>query len=92
VHDSGDGQVHFGHVANGMIQGIARGRIHVLLTLHGTLHDSVMRLERLDIVGITFKDFLFDALAQAVFGNRLDDFRAMLLLGINPLHFTFNGK
>jgi hypothetical protein len=69
-----------------MIQGIAsRFGIHGLFTFHCTLHDGMMRLERLDVVGITLEDFFFDSLAQAIFTNRLDNFGTMMLLGINPL-------
>ena len=63
-----------------MIQCIARGGVHGLLGLHGTLHDSMMRLQGLDVLFVIRKDFRLDTLAQAVLADRGDNLTTMIFL------------
>jgi len=84
--------VHFGKIGNGVIQGIASRRIDLLLALHGALHDGVVRFEGLHVLLVTGKDFLLDALTQAVFRHERNDFLGVFLLGKDPARHLVHGE
>ena len=76
--------VHFAHVSDSMVKGVTSSGIHCLFGLHGSLHDTMVSLESLNVISIRCKNLFLDSLAQAVLANRFDDFGAVLFLGIDP--------
>lgn len=76
-----------------MIQGITGRRgVDALFGLHGTLHNGMMRLERLNIVLIGFEDFFFDALTQAILSDGRNNFTRVLFLDVNPADHLIEGE
>lgn len=76
--------VHFAHVGNGMVERIAKGRFHILLALHGRLHDGMVRHESLRVLLGIGKAFLLDALAQAIISNSTNDEVAVFFFRHDP--------
>ncbi len=69
-----------------MFQRIACGNIDGLLALHGTLHDSMVRFERLHIIILGSKNLLLDALAKTILGYLGDDNLSMFFFGVDPTY------
>merc|ERR1719427_2398909 len=83
------GKVHFRKVVNGVVKVISNSDIDGLLGLHGTLHNSVVSPEGINVILVLFEGtfrctYRFDALAEAVVCDFVDDLLAVILLGVDP--------
>jgi len=75
-----------------VVQSVAGRDIHLLLGLHGALHDGVVRFEGLHVLFVIGKDLLLDALAEAVLGHLGDDGGGVLLLDHDPSRHLVHGE
>ena len=76
--------VHLGKISNGMIKSISSSRIHRLLALHGSLHNSMVGLQCVDVILILSKYLLLNSLAETILRNQFDNFCSVFFFGHNP--------
>ena len=75
-----------------MVERITGDRVDLLFGLHRTLHDGVMGLERVRIVGVRGKNFLLDALTQTIVRHEQNDLLGVLFLRDNPTGHLIHGE